>query len=414
MNLWEEIDRINAELKKDFLCVPPYQCITGRFVGELAKNLRDGNINALKIRGTINQPWQRAYQIEYRYKHCKIFEPFMSAIEYATYDALSGNWICAYLAFLPIVEAVLRKWAEEEPALSFNKMKGFAPNLIQHLKSNQYFDDDRINWTNSHIEFLQYILCNVLYEDFDAYGDKSFSDTFNRNLSLHKLEGVMDMSEGLSNVTRILLVLDIIAELYFMQTPKEYWECTFYAVPDENLDFMLRWKLYVKRAMLSVGPNDILILQNAFLKPISDEIKKAQIAKLEFEIKFISKKTIKDARKTVMKFICYPKCTTCQKAKKWLDDNKIEYELRDIKEDNPSLQELTAWYKMSGLPLKKFFNTSGLLYKSMGLKDMLPSMTEEEQLKLLATDGMLVKRPLIIGQDFVLVGFKESEWSEKL
>ena len=116
----------------------------------------------------------------------------------------------------------------------------------------------------------------------------------------------------------------------------------------------------------------------------------------------------------MIKFICYPKCTTCQKAKKWLDDNKIEYELRDIKEENPTLEELTAWYKQSGLPLKKFFNTSGLLYKSMELKDKLPTMTEEEQLKLLATDGMLVKRPLVIGEDFVLVGFKESEWSEKL
>lgn len=116
----------------------------------------------------------------------------------------------------------------------------------------------------------------------------------------------------------------------------------------------------------------------------------------------------------MIKFICYPKCTTCQKAKKWLDDNKIEYELRDIKEDNPTFEELTAWYKQSGLPLKKFFNTSGLLYKSMELKDKLPTMFEEEQLKLLATDGMLVKRPLVIGEDFVLVGFKESEWSEKL
>lgn len=115
-----------------------------------------------------------------------------------------------------------------------------------------------------------------------------------------------------------------------------------------------------------------------------------------------------------MNFICYPKCTTCQKAKKWLDDNKIEYELRDIKEDNPSLEELSDWYKLSELPLKKFFNTSGLLYKLMELKDKLPTMSDEEQLKLLATDGMLVKRPLAIGNDFVLVGFKESEWSEKL
>ena len=116
----------------------------------------------------------------------------------------------------------------------------------------------------------------------------------------------------------------------------------------------------------------------------------------------------------MIKFICYPKCTTCQKAKKWLDDNKIEYELRNIKENNPSLEELTAWYKMSGLSLKKFFNTSGLLYKSMELKNKLPAMSEDEQLKMLATDGMLVKRPLVIGEDFVLVGFKESEWSKVL
>lgn len=119
-------------------------------------------------------------------------------------------------------------------------------------------------------------------------------------------------------------------------------------------------------------------------------------------------------RMTMIEFICYPKCTTCRKAKKWLDDNKIEYNLRDIKEDNPSFEELSDWYKTSGLPLKKFFNTSSLLYKSMELKTKLLTMTEEEQLKLLATDGMLVKRPIVIGKDFVLVGFKESEWSEKL
>ena len=112
----------------------------------------------------------------------------------------------------------------------------------------------------------------------------------------------------------------------------------------------------------------------------------------------------------MLKFICYPKCTTCQKAKKWLDDNNIEYELRDIKLDNPTLEELTDWYKKSGLPLKKLFNTSGLLYKSLDLKNKLPDMAEDEILQLLSTDGMLVKRPLIIGKDIVLVGFKEDEW----
>ena len=119
-------------------------------------------------------------------------------------------------------------------------------------------------------------------------------------------------------------------------------------------------------------------------------------------------------RENMIKFICYPKCTTCQRAKKWLDDNKIEYELRDIKLDNPSFEELTEWYNKSGLPIKKFFNTSGLLYKSLDLKNKLPQMTEEEMLKLLATDGMLVKRPLLIGDDFVLVGFRDVEWENNL
>ena len=116
----------------------------------------------------------------------------------------------------------------------------------------------------------------------------------------------------------------------------------------------------------------------------------------------------------MLKFICYPKCTTCQRAKKWLDDNKQEYELRDIKLDNPTLDELTEWYRKSGLPIKKFFNTSGLLYKSLDLKNKLPQMSEEEKLNLLATDGMLVKRPLLIGDNFVLVGFKEIEWEESV
>ena len=113
----------------------------------------------------------------------------------------------------------------------------------------------------------------------------------------------------------------------------------------------------------------------------------------------------------MVKFICYPKCTTCQKARKWRDDNQIEFELRDIKLDNPTLDELTEWYKKSGLPLKKFINTSGLLYKSLDLKNKIPTMSEDEMLKLLVTDGMLVKRPLLVGEDFVFVGFKEANWS---
>lgn len=116
----------------------------------------------------------------------------------------------------------------------------------------------------------------------------------------------------------------------------------------------------------------------------------------------------------MLKFICYPKCSTCQKARKWLDENTVEYEFRDIKAENPTAEELAAWYRLSGLPLRKFFNTSGLLYKSMELKTKLPTMTEDDMLALLATDGMLVKRPLAVGDDFVLLGFKESDWAAKL
>ena len=115
-----------------------------------------------------------------------------------------------------------------------------------------------------------------------------------------------------------------------------------------------------------------------------------------------------------MLFLCYPKCTTCQKAKAWLDNQDVSYTLRDIKLDNPTAEELRQWWTASGLPLKKFFNTSGLQYKALGLKDKLPAMSEEEQLNLLATDGMLVKRPILVGDGFVLVGFRQAEWEEAL
>lgn len=113
-------------------------------------------------------------------------------------------------------------------------------------------------------------------------------------------------------------------------------------------------------------------------------------------------------------FLEYPSCSTCKKAKQWLDSHQITYTDRHIKEQNPTKEELSLWYQRSGFPLKKFFNSSGLIYKSMGLKDKLPTMSEDEQLSLLATDGMLVKRPIIVTDSFILVGFKESEWEEKL
>ena len=113
-------------------------------------------------------------------------------------------------------------------------------------------------------------------------------------------------------------------------------------------------------------------------------------------------------------FLQYPPCTTCKRAKAWLDERGVDYEARNIKEENPTVEELKAWHQKSGLPLKRFFNTSGLAYKALGLKDRLPTLTEEEQYQLLASDGMLVKRPLAIGEDFVLVGFRQEQWQERL
>lgn len=115
-----------------------------------------------------------------------------------------------------------------------------------------------------------------------------------------------------------------------------------------------------------------------------------------------------------MLFLCYPKCSTCQKARKWLEEQGVSFEERDIKLNNPTEEELRTWYARSGLPLKRFFNTSGLQYKALGLKDKLPTMSEEEQLALLATDGMLVKRPLIVDEHFVLTGFKQAEWEQTI
>ena len=115
-----------------------------------------------------------------------------------------------------------------------------------------------------------------------------------------------------------------------------------------------------------------------------------------------------------MLFVCYPRCSTCKKAQKWLDEKGIGYTFRDIKEENPSYDELKTWYKKSGLDIKRFFNTSGQLYKSMSLKDKLPAMSEEEKLRLLSTDGMLVKRPILVSDEAVLVGFKEREWANTL
>lgn len=241
-----------------------------------------------RLGGEINNPSRRAYQIEYRFKKADIFYPFIPTLEYAVYDALCGNYICAYLSLLPIVEAVLRKWGELQPALTLNKAKGFGKELFRYLNDNLHvFDDERIAIVNGYVDYFIYMLKDVLYIDFDTYKNSEFSDIFNRNLALHKLEGVMDIEMGLANVTRTLLLLDIIDEIYLLQIPEIWWNNVFQADMETNIDYQLRQQLYIKTAMLSIGLNDLLIIGNAFLNSISEEDKIAATQQLKATIKFI-------------------------------------------------------------------------------------------------------------------------------
>lgn len=275
MDLWEMYKAANSELQKDFLCIPPYRCVTGQFVGDLYKALTANNADSVRgqIYASVNRPSQRAYQMEYRYKRCDIFEPFLPVIEYATYDALKGNWICAYLSFLPVVEAVIRHWYEKIPGLSFSGMK----KTSELYKDQPLYTDDRKAITDGYVDYLKYVLEDVLYIRFDDYEKKGYADTFNRNLSLHKLSGVTDPREGMRNLTRLLLVLDILAELYLMQTPKDYWQLTFYATPESNLDFQIRFELYKKWSLDAMGPDDLLIVDNCFVSKRIPESDKAKL-----------------------------------------------------------------------------------------------------------------------------------------
>jgi hypothetical protein len=272
-NKWECLKEINEVLKSDFLCVPPYQRVNFDTINKLYQLIAAPDKMILIINEMVNNPGQRAYQVEYRYKKCDIFMPYITVMEYAIYDVLNGNWVCAYLSLLPVVEAVLRKWADVEPHLTFEGMKKFALQISDHM---DLYNDERKVWSDSHINYLQDSLI-VLFERFDKYKEQSFNSIFNRNLTLHKLEGVIGIKEGFHNVTRILLVLDVIAEIYLMQDFDNYWRLIFYANLESNYDYQLRYALYKKWTTFSIGPNDILLIQNALLKSC-DEIDKIRLA----------------------------------------------------------------------------------------------------------------------------------------
>lgn len=275
---WDKLREINEALRDYFVCVPPYQCVTGSKIDKLHEQIKTPENMLLMIQGMVNNPGQRTYQMEYRFKKCEILLPYMPVLEYATYDILNGNWICSYLSLLPVIEASLRKWAELEPTLTFEGMKKFTSQLSAHMKEQKVFEDEREAWSDSHIEYLQYAL-SILFERFNKYQEQEFSSIFNRNLTLHKLDGVMDIREGTRNCTRAMLILDIIAELYLMQDVQNYWNIVFNADPESNPNFQLRWALYKKWATFIIGPNDLLFIPNALSKGCN-EIDKMDLAKM--------------------------------------------------------------------------------------------------------------------------------------
>jgi hypothetical protein len=281
--LWEAMSEINTELRNSILCVPPYKhCITKEFIGKMHKKKNNEKSLVNDITNVIISPWQRAYQMEFRYKKTKIFEPFIPVLEYGVFSSVLTDWVCAYLTLLPVVEASLRRWMAEEN-MSLRSLHKFYYTFGKY--SRKYIeghDDEREHITKEYIRYLKHGF-RVLFMSFEECHRKNLKEIFNRNLALHKLEGAMDSQKSLRNVTRILLLLDVISELYLMQESDDLWHNCVSADPEQNIDFQLRWRLYEKKASVKTGHNDFLIVQNALVGKSSDRKKKALIQRLKKE-----------------------------------------------------------------------------------------------------------------------------------
>jgi hypothetical protein len=282
--LWEAMSEINTELRNSILCVPPYKhCITEEFIGKMHKKKNDEKSLVNDITDVIISPWQRAYQMEFRYKKTKIFEPFIPVLEYGVFSSVITDWVCAYLTLLPVVEASLRRWVTLEENMSLKSLHKFYYTFGKYSK--KYIgnhNDEREYITKEYIRYLKHGF-RVLFMSFEECHKKNLKEIFNRNLALHKLEGAMDSQKSLRNVTRILLLLDVIAELYLMQEPDDLWHNCVSANPEQNIDFQLRWYLYEKKASVKTGHNDFLIVQNALVGKSSDRKKKVLIQRLKKE-----------------------------------------------------------------------------------------------------------------------------------
>ncbi len=298
---WKKYKEVNEKLYNygDLFSIPPYrQCMFVKYLDEI---LAENDVSKLSTYASnrVMTPYIRANQIEHRYKLCPIFSEVIPVLEYASYNAFSGDYICSYLSLIPIVEAVLQQWAKEQQTkLSFLNKEGresissFLNRFRPYLKEQTIYNDKRKNISDGFITYLTNIL-NIFYANYDAYNKKNIPYVFNRNLTLHKLFGINDLNHNFKNISRIFLILDIIAELYICINKKlweKIWKIDFEGVSPLNVK--LREALYKKRSIQSITKDDLLIIHNAFIEDIDDKAKEKQLSVLNMQIEMILKRNI--------------------------------------------------------------------------------------------------------------------------
>ena len=294
MNLWESYDRIDEYLKENLLTIPPYPCVSGNKVKDLIGAIEfpdpaRGGIEGEILR-MVTHPWQRAYQVEYRFRPSKIFSCSIRVIESATYDLMIGNYVCSYISLVPVIETVLREWSLEiSGEINSKNQSGdfkariFSKKLVNYLqeRNQRNIENPKFQrWLSNQIKYFEFMMDKVFYLNFRD-SEEGVVNEFNRNRLLHFLDNVEDPIILRDNNTRIFLLLDIIAELYLSQDEKLYLENTFYADCEDNIDFNLRWKIYLKNAQESIDFTDINIIRFAFLTK-DEKIRLPEDKKKEF------------------------------------------------------------------------------------------------------------------------------------
>ena len=284
-DMWSKLEEINSVLKGSALCLPPSRnFIEESFIERSYAKLKNDENIVDDVVGIMISPRLRAFQMEFRYKKTKIFKPYLPVLEYGTFSTIVTDWVSAYLTLLPAVEASLRKWMELEPSLSLKSLHKFYYTFGKYYKRNiEAYDDTMARMANEFLKYLKYCF-KMLFMGFEEYSRNKFKEIFNRNFALHKLEGAKTLDESASNVVRVILLLDVISELYLMQDPEDWWHNYVQVDVEQNLDFQLRWHLYEKKAMQNAGHDDMLIIQNVLGDKASDKKKRAVIMKLKKDI----------------------------------------------------------------------------------------------------------------------------------